>query len=175
MKKLTYAILTAVMILTASIPTLAEPNSRHHGQTEYEHPYHSGGGHRHKQPKQQKRQKNHHRNHKRDSYPRHHYSGHGFDDLVYRASYGSPNVQVYSMGNNMYIVRYMRNGRYYMRQINPVRNTILTPQAITLNGRGWYLNSNPNYYYVTEGSSINLNIGGGNSRPSININIPIGR
>lgn len=175
MKKLIYAILATVMMLTASIPALAEPDGRHHGRPGYERPYRPGGDRHPDRPKPPKHKKKHHKRHHKERYHRHHYSGRGFDDLVYRASYGSPDVQVYSMGNNLYIVRYARNGRYYMRQINAVRNTMLAPQAITLNGRGWYLTSNPDYYYTPNGSSINLNIGGNPYRPSLNINIPIRR
>lgn len=165
--------LAALLISAAALPIAARPPHGEPGGPGPRHEY-MAGPHRHRDrpappPRHHAKKPKHHKKHRQ----RHYYSGRGFDDLVYRASYGSPNVQIYSMGNDVYVVRYVRNGRYYIRQINAIRNTMLAPQAITLDGRGWYLTANPSYYYVPNGTTLNLNIGSGRG-PNININLPVG-
>lgn len=40
-------------------------------------------------------------------------------DMVHHVSYGSPYVRVWQINPETYIVRYMRNGRYYTQRIYP--------------------------------------------------------
>lgn len=171
MKRLLTLALAALISIAASLPLIARPPHGRPGGHGPGREYFDGDRRHHDRPAPPPRHHDKkHKHHKK----RHHHSGREFNDLVYRASYGAPNVQVYSMGDDIYVVRYARNGRYYMRRFNPVTNAIFSPQAITLNGRGWYLTSNPSYYYTPNGSSLNLNIGSGRG-PNININLPIGR
>lgn len=174
MKKIIHIALASFMILAASAPSMAKHHEHKNKKHGYEQTYRHKNKKHHDRPAPHELYPGHRgKKHQKNHYHKHQYSGRGFDDLVYRASYGYPNVQVYSMGNNIYVVRYKRHGHYYMRQINVVNNTMMAPQAITLNDNGWYLTSRPSYYYIPNGAYVNLNIGGGPNRPNVNINIPI--
>lgn len=111
--------------------------------------------------------------------PRHHRYHPAMRDMVRHAARGGRNVVVWQVGPDTYMVRYLKGGHYYMRELYASSGRYGSPFRVVMDGPGrWYRHGNPRHYYREDGSSLRVFLNGTPQNPwtlipSIELNLSL--